>query len=114
MQFIIEVAILATLYHLSKAADCQINNNFYAVCLFGYRDNKIYLLNSSTQYPEAYKTAVAASSSDRPPPDEEDEEFKPSQAQPISKMVATVSTETLKPTTSDTKKSKKKEIKEST
>ncbi|KOB74834.1 hypothetical protein OBRU01_04681, partial [Operophtera brumata] len=63
-----------------------------------------------SQYPEAYKAAVATSSTTRRPVDEDDE-FKPSEGQPVSKMVATVSTETLKPATSETKKSKKKEIK---
>ncbi|XP_026728565.1 kxDL motif-containing protein CG10681 [Trichoplusia ni] len=67
----------------------------------------------STQYPEAYKTAVAASIANRRPvDDDDDEEFKPSSVmdRPESKMVATVSTETLKPTTSESgKKSKKKD-----
>lgn len=63
---------------------------------------------SSTQYPEAYKSAVAASISSRKPLDEEeDEDFKPSETKIESKMVATVSTETLKPTTSEDKKKKK-------
>ncbi|KAL0811662.1 hypothetical protein ABMA28_009112 [Loxostege sticticalis] len=62
----------------------------------------------STQYPEAYKSAVAASISSRKPLDEEeDEDFKPSETKIESKMVATVSTETLKPTTSEDKKKKK-------
>ncbi|KAJ8710501.1 hypothetical protein PYW08_009016 [Mythimna loreyi] len=66
----------------------------------------------STQYPEAYKTAVAASIANRrPADDDDDEDFKPSDTRPESKMVATVSTETLKPTTSETgKKSKKKDV----
>ncbi|CAB3229309.1 unnamed protein product [Arctia plantaginis] len=67
----------------------------------------------STQYPEAYKTAVAASIMNRRPIDDEDDEedFKPSETRIESKMVATVSTETLKPTTSQTsKKSKKKDV----
>ncbi|XP_028162212.1 kxDL motif-containing protein CG10681 [Ostrinia furnacalis] len=62
----------------------------------------------STQYPEAYKSAVAASIASRKPLDEEEEDdFKPSETRIESKMVATVSTETLKPTTSDDKKKKK-------
>ncbi|KAL0861248.1 hypothetical protein ABMA27_008811 [Loxostege sticticalis] len=62
----------------------------------------------STQYPEAYKSAIAASISSRKPLDEEeDEDFKPSETKIESKMVATVSTETLKPTTSEDKKKKK-------
>ncbi|KAI5635300.1 hypothetical protein NE865_11992 [Phthorimaea operculella] len=65
----------------------------------------------STQYPEAYKAAIAASAANRKPVDEEDDEFKP-ETRPESKMVATVSTETLKPTTSNEKKSKKKDVKE--
>uniref|UniRef100_A0A2H1WXV2 SFRICE_030935 n=1 Tax=Spodoptera frugiperda TaxID=7108 RepID=A0A2H1WXV2_SPOFR len=66
----------------------------------------------STQYPEAYKSAVAASIANRrPADDDDDEDFKASETRPESKMVATVSTETLKPTTSDTgKKSKKKDM----
>ncbi|XP_041972834.1 kxDL motif-containing protein CG10681 [Aricia agestis] len=63
----------------------------------------------STQYPEAYKSAIAAASSERKPLDEEEEEFKTSDTTNESKMVATVSTETLKPSTSiEDKKSKKK------
>lgn len=65
----------------------------------------------STQYPEAYKSAVAASIGNRKPLDnEDDEDFRHSETRAVSKMVATVSTETLKPTTSETsKKSKRKE-----
>ncbi|KAG6458365.1 kxDL motif-containing protein CG10681 [Manduca sexta] len=65
----------------------------------------------SSQYPEAYKAAVAAAIANRPPPQEEDDDFKPDQKME-SKMVSTVSTETLKPTTSYSKKSKKKELKD--
>jgi hypothetical protein len=58
----------------------------------------------STQYPDAYKLAVATSLANRKPIEEEDDEdFKPSETRIESKMVATVSTETLKPTTSDDK-----------
>ncbi|XP_047035730.1 LOW QUALITY PROTEIN: kxDL motif-containing protein CG10681 [Helicoverpa zea] len=65
----------------------------------------------STQYPEAYKSAVAASIANRRPAEDDDEDFKPSDSRTESKMVATVSTETLKPTTSETtKKSKKKPL----
>ncbi|KAI8433116.1 hypothetical protein MSG28_013966 [Choristoneura fumiferana] len=65
----------------------------------------------STQYPEAYKMAVAASAASRKPIDEEDD-FKPSETHTESKMVATASTETLKPAMSEEgKKSKKKEVK---
>lgn len=63
----------------------------------------------STQYPEAYKVAVAAAASTQRPIDDE-EDFKPPETQTASKMVTTVSTETLKPTTSDNKKSKKKDV----
>ncbi|XP_045762893.1 kxDL motif-containing protein CG10681 [Maniola jurtina] len=59
----------------------------------------------STQYPEAYKLAAAQAVIKKPV--EEEEEF-PSETQIESKMVATVSTETLKPTTSEEKKPKKK------
>ncbi|XP_022119716.2 kxDL motif-containing protein CG10681 [Pieris rapae] len=51
----------------------------------------------STQYPEAYKVAVASAVGNIKPLDEE-EEIKPSESKILSKMVATVSTETLKPT----------------
>ncbi|KAJ0171272.1 hypothetical protein K1T71_012822 [Dendrolimus kikuchii] len=64
----------------------------------------------STQYPEAYKHAVVASLVNRKPVADDEDEFKPTPPQTESKMVATVSTETLKPTTSDAKK-KKREIK---
>ncbi|XP_026750549.2 kxDL motif-containing protein CG10681 [Galleria mellonella] len=60
----------------------------------------------STQYPEAYKIAVAASTTSKKPIDEE-EELKTATTKTESKMVATVSTETLKPTTSDDRKKKK-------
>ncbi|CAF4860542.1 unnamed protein product [Pieris macdunnoughi] len=50
----------------------------------------------STQYPEAYKVAVASAAGNIKPLDEE-EEIKPSESKILSKMVATVSTETLKP-----------------
>ncbi|XP_047506319.1 kxDL motif-containing protein CG10681 [Pieris napi] len=50
----------------------------------------------STQYPEAYKVAVASAAHNIKPLDEE-EEIKPSESKILSKMVATVSTETLKP-----------------
>ncbi|XP_048000884.1 kxDL motif-containing protein CG10681 [Leguminivora glycinivorella] len=63
----------------------------------------------STQYPEAYKAAVNVSLANKKPIDEE-EEFKPTEPHTESKMVATVSTETLKPTVSEDKK-KKKEVK---
>ncbi|XP_049880211.1 kxDL motif-containing protein CG10681 [Pectinophora gossypiella] len=65
----------------------------------------------SSQYPESYKMAVAASVANRKPVDEEEDEFKPGMRLE-SKMVATVSTETLKPATSEDKKSKKKECKD--
>ncbi|XP_014365434.2 kxDL motif-containing protein CG10681 [Papilio machaon] len=66
----------------------------------------------SQQYPEAYKQAVAASIANRKPVNEdEDDDFGVSETRVQSKMVATVSTETLKPTTSNEKKSKKKDIK---
>ncbi|XP_061724370.1 kxDL motif-containing protein CG10681 isoform X2 [Cydia pomonella] len=61
----------------------------------------------STQYPEAYKVAVNASLANKTPIDEE---FKPTEPHTESKMVATVSTETLKPIVSEDKK-KKKEVK---
>ncbi|XP_063629509.1 kxDL motif-containing protein CG10681 [Cydia splendana] len=62
----------------------------------------------STQYPEAYKAAVNASLANKKPIEEE---FKPeAESHTESKMVATVSTETLKPTVSEDKK-KKKEVK---
>ncbi|XP_059055876.1 kxDL motif-containing protein CG10681 [Achroia grisella] len=57
----------------------------------------------STQYPEAYKIAVAAATTNKKPVDD-DEDFKALNTKPESKMVATVSTETLKPTTSDDRK----------
>ncbi|KAM3956632.1 kxDL motif-containing protein 1 [Aphomia sociella] len=60
----------------------------------------------STQYPEAYKIAVATSTVNIKPVDDE-EDFKPPTTKCESKMVATVSTETLKPTTSDDRKKKK-------
>ncbi|CAH2229375.1 kxDL motif-containing protein CG10681 [Pararge aegeria] len=60
----------------------------------------------STQYPESYKLAVADAVITRQPIEEE-EDF-PSETKIESKMVATVSTETLKPTTSDEKKPKRK------
>ncbi|XP_023949367.2 kxDL motif-containing protein CG10681 [Bicyclus anynana] len=60
----------------------------------------------STQYPEAYKMAVAEAVTATKPIEEEDE-FS-SETKIESKMVATVSTETLKPTTSDERKPKKK------
>ncbi|XP_063388014.1 kxDL motif-containing protein CG10681 [Cydia fagiglandana] len=63
----------------------------------------------STQYPEAYKAAVNASLANKKPIEEE--EFKPeAETHTEPKMVATVSTETLKPTVSEDKK-KKKEVK---
>nr|NP_001299090.1 kxDL motif-containing protein CG10681 [Papilio xuthus]BAM18669.1 similar to CG10681 [Papilio xuthus] len=66
----------------------------------------------SQQYPEAYKQAVAASiANQKPVNDDDDEDFGVSETRVQSKMVATVSTETLKPTTSNEKKSKKKDIK---
>ncbi|KPJ09826.1 UPF0459 protein CG10681 [Papilio machaon] len=66
----------------------------------------------SQQHPEAYKQAVAASIANRKPVNEdEDNDFGVSETRVQSKMVATVSTETLKPTTSNEKKSKKKDIK---
>ncbi|CAG4983149.1 unnamed protein product [Parnassius apollo] len=66
------------------------------------------------QYPEAYKVAVAASITNKKPIEEDDDEdFGSSETRVQSKMVATVSTETLKPTTrEDSKKSKKKEVKQ--
>ncbi|XP_075985277.1 kxDL motif-containing protein 1 [Anticarsia gemmatalis] len=66
----------------------------------------------STQYPDAYKSAVAASIANRRPvDDEDDEDLQSTEPRTESKMVATVSTETLKPTTSETsKKSKKKDV----
>ncbi|XP_045513583.1 kxDL motif-containing protein CG10681 [Pieris brassicae] len=51
----------------------------------------------STQYPEAYKVAVASAAGYIKPLDEE-EEMKPSESKIASKMVTTVSTETLRPT----------------
>ncbi|XP_013201016.2 kxDL motif-containing protein CG10681 [Amyelois transitella] len=60
----------------------------------------------STQYPEAYKHAIATSIANSKPIDEEDVD-KPPDVQAETKMVATVSTETLKPTASDDKKKKK-------
>ncbi|XP_004926039.1 kxDL motif-containing protein CG10681 [Bombyx mori] len=63
----------------------------------------------SSQYPEAYKEAVAESLANRKPL-VDDEDLKPSEEKPESKMVATVSTETLKPTNYN-KKSKKKDNK---
>ncbi|XP_053618335.1 kxDL motif-containing protein CG10681 [Plodia interpunctella] len=65
----------------------------------------------SSQYPDAYKHAVAISVADKKPIDEEDEDLKPTDSKSESKMVATVSTETLKPTTSE---DKKKECKDET
>ncbi|XP_063542361.1 kxDL motif-containing protein CG10681 [Cydia strobilella] len=62
----------------------------------------------STQYPEAYKAAVNASLANKKPIEEE--EFKTTEPHMESKMVATVSTETLKPMVSEDKK-KKKEVK---
>lgn len=80
-------------------------------CAHRLNTNKLFI-HFSTQYPEAYKTAVAASIANRRPAEEDDDEdFKPTETRPESKMVATVSTETLKPTTSETgKKSKKKDL----
>lgn len=72
-----------------------------------YPCETLFLLYSSTQYPEAYKITVAASAANRKPVDEEDDDFKPPESRIESKMVATVSTETLKPTTSEDKKKKK-------
>ncbi|XP_068625042.1 kxDL motif-containing protein CG10681 [Battus philenor] len=67
----------------------------------------------SQQYPDAYKLAVAASITSKKPMDEdEDEDFGPSETRVQSKMVATVSTETLKPTTSKDGKRSKKETKQ--
>ncbi|XP_063369542.1 kxDL motif-containing protein CG10681 [Cydia amplana] len=62
----------------------------------------------STQYPEAYKAAVNASLTNKKPIDED--EFK-EESHTESKMVATVSTETLKPTVSEDKKKKEVKIK---
>ncbi|XP_045505186.1 kxDL motif-containing protein CG10681 [Colias croceus] len=62
----------------------------------------------STQYPDDYKKAVAAAVANKKPLDEEDETKMKSETKIQSKMVATVSTETLKPSTSDKKKKKDK------
>ncbi|CAG4968927.1 unnamed protein product [Colias eurytheme] len=64
----------------------------------------------STQYPDDYKLAVAAAVANKKPLDEEDETEMKSETKIQSKMVATVSTETLKPSTSDKKKKKDKNI----
>ncbi|CAH2056919.1 unnamed protein product, partial [Iphiclides podalirius] len=65
------------------------------------------------QYPEAYKMALEASLADKKPIEDDDENFGPSETRVQSKMVATVSTETLKPTTSEEgKKAKKKDLKQ--
>ncbi|KAG7300605.1 hypothetical protein JYU34_014899 [Plutella xylostella] len=61
----------------------------------------------SSQYPEAYKAAVAASAANKKPVDEDEEEFKPPETKPESRMVSTVSTETLKPSTSEESRKKK-------
>ncbi|XP_046973397.1 kxDL motif-containing protein CG10681 [Vanessa cardui] len=63
----------------------------------------------STQYPDAYKVAMAAAVEHKKPIEEE-EDFK-AETKIESKMVATVSTETLKPASVDEKKSKKKSSK---
>ncbi|XP_050355969.1 kxDL motif-containing protein CG10681 [Nymphalis io] len=63
----------------------------------------------STQYPDAYKVAIAAAAENKKPIEDEDD-FK-AETKIESKMVATVSTETLKPASVDEKKSKKKTIK---
>ncbi|XP_072948074.1 kxDL motif-containing protein CG10681 [Epargyreus clarus] len=64
----------------------------------------------SSQYPEAYKEAIAAATTYKKPVEEEDEEdFRASEPKTESKMVTTVSTETLKPTASDGRKKKTKE-----
>ncbi|XP_045455860.1 kxDL motif-containing protein CG10681 [Melitaea cinxia] len=60
----------------------------------------------STQYPDAYKSAVDAAA-DSKKPIEEEGDFK-TETKIESKMVATVSTETLKPASVDDKKSRKK------
>lgn len=55
-------------------------------------------INFSSQYPEAYKSAVESVVANVKSLDEEEEEVKSSETKISSKMVATVSTETLKPT----------------
>ncbi|XP_038218396.1 kxDL motif-containing protein CG10681 [Zerene cesonia] len=65
----------------------------------------------STQYPDEYKLAVAAATvANEKSVDEEDKTEMKSETKIQSKMVATVSTETLKPSTSDKKKKKDKNI----
>ncbi|CAK1543649.1 unnamed protein product [Leptosia nina] len=51
----------------------------------------------STQYPEAYKEAITSASANIKPLDDDDDDTKQAESKVSSKMVATVSTETLKP-----------------
>ncbi|VVC96858.1 kxDL motif-containing protein CG10681 [Leptidea sinapis] len=65
----------------------------------------------STQYPEAYKIAIeAAAAKQKPSEDIEEAKISASRTQP--KMVTTVSTETLKPSTSEEGKKAKRREKE--